>query len=55
MARAMDAAGVDRVVVSDHLVFGENLDAYGDPRSAERKVAGSRRVRTAIGWSPLSS
>jgi probable F420-dependent oxidoreductase len=31
MACAMDAAGVDRVVVSDHLVFGENLDAYGNP------------------------
>lgn len=30
-ARAMDVAGVDRLVVSDHLVFGENLDAYGDP------------------------
>ena len=27
-AQAMDAAGVDRVVVSDHVVFGENLDAY---------------------------
>jgi probable F420-dependent oxidoreductase len=31
MARAMDAVGVDRVVVSDHLVFGENLDAYANP------------------------
>ncbi|OBA86270.1 LLM class F420-dependent oxidoreductase [Mycobacteriaceae bacterium 1482268.1] len=31
MARAMDEAGVDRVVVSEHLVFGENLDAYADP------------------------
>ena len=31
LARAMDAAGVDRLVVSDHLVFGENLDAYSDP------------------------
>jgi probable F420-dependent oxidoreductase len=31
LARAMDEAGVDRVVVADHLVFGENLDAYGDP------------------------
>jgi len=31
MTRAMDAAGVDRVVVSDHLVFGEHLDAYADP------------------------
>jgi len=30
-AQAMDAAGVDRVVVSDHVVFGENLDAYADP------------------------
>jgi probable F420-dependent oxidoreductase len=31
MTRAMDEVGVDRVVVSDHLVFGENLDAYSDP------------------------
>jgi len=31
MARAMDVAGVDRVVVSDHVVFGENLDAYAYP------------------------
>jgi probable F420-dependent oxidoreductase len=31
VARAMDAVGVDRVVVSDHVVFGENLDAYADP------------------------
>lgn len=28
-ARAADASGIDRVVVSDHVVFGENLDAYG--------------------------
>lgn len=31
LARIMDAVGVDRVVVSDHLVFGENLDAYANP------------------------
>jgi probable F420-dependent oxidoreductase len=31
-AQAMDVAGIDRVVVSDHVVFGENFDAYGDPR-----------------------
>ena len=31
VAGAMDDAGVDRVVVSDHVVFGENLDAYADP------------------------
>lgn len=30
-AQAMDTAGVDRVVVSDHVVFGENLNAYADP------------------------
>ena len=30
-ARAADAAGVDRLVVSDHVVFGERLDEYGRP------------------------
>jgi probable F420-dependent oxidoreductase len=30
-ARAADLAGVDRLVVSDHVVFGEHLDAYGQP------------------------
>jgi probable F420-dependent oxidoreductase len=30
-ARAADRAGVDRVVVSDHVVFGENLEAYAQP------------------------
>ena len=33
LARAADEAGVDRVVVSDHVVFGENLDAYAQPES----------------------
>jgi probable F420-dependent oxidoreductase len=32
-ARAADAAGVDRVLVSDHVVFGEHLEAYGRPES----------------------
>jgi probable F420-dependent oxidoreductase len=31
IARAADAAGVDRLVMSDHIVFGEHLDAYQDP------------------------
>ena len=31
-ARLLDAAGVDRLVVSDHVVFGENLEAYSDPK-----------------------
>lgn len=30
-ALAADAAGVDRVLVSDHIAFGEDLSAYGDP------------------------
>ncbi|HEV7850373.1 MAG TPA: LLM class flavin-dependent oxidoreductase, partial [Mycobacterium sp.] len=41
MACAMDAAGVDRVVVSDHLAFGEDLDAYGNP--AVGGTAGGRQ------------
>jgi probable F420-dependent oxidoreductase len=31
LARAADDAGIDRVVVSDHVVFGEDLDAYSRP------------------------
>lgn len=41
LGQVMDAAGVDRVVVSDHVVFGENLDAYGDP--ALGGIAGGRQ------------
>jgi probable F420-dependent oxidoreductase len=29
--RAADEAGIDRVVVSDHVVYGENLEAYSRP------------------------
>lgn len=29
---AADAAGIDRIVVSDHVAYGENLEAYGDPK-----------------------
>jgi probable F420-dependent oxidoreductase len=32
-ARAADAAGVDRVLLSDHVVFGEHMEAYGRPAS----------------------
>jgi probable F420-dependent oxidoreductase len=31
VARAADEAGIDRLVVSDHVVFGENMEAYGRP------------------------
>jgi probable F420-dependent oxidoreductase len=30
-ARLYDRVGVDRLVISDHVVFGEQLDAYGNP------------------------
>jgi probable F420-dependent oxidoreductase len=30
-ARLLDRVGVDRLLVSDHVVFGEHLDAYGRP------------------------
>src|SRR5438477_973999 len=30
-ARAADEAGIDRLFVSDHVVFGEHIDAYGRP------------------------
>ncbi len=33
LARAADRAGLDRVVVADHIVYGENLEAYGDPKT----------------------
>jgi probable F420-dependent oxidoreductase len=33
LARAADEAGIDRVVVSDHVVLGENLEAYGHPET----------------------
>jgi probable F420-dependent oxidoreductase len=33
VARAADAAGIDRLLVSDHVVFGEDLEAYGRPES----------------------
>jgi probable F420-dependent oxidoreductase len=32
-ARSADAAGVDRLVVSDHVVFGEHLEEYGRPEA----------------------
>jgi probable F420-dependent oxidoreductase len=33
VARAADDVGIDRLVVSDHVVFGENLEAYGQPET----------------------
>ncbi|HWF21980.1 MAG TPA: TIGR03619 family F420-dependent LLM class oxidoreductase [Acidimicrobiales bacterium] len=40
-AQAADQAGVDRLAVSDHVVFGENLEAYGD--STVGGIAGGKQ------------
>jgi probable F420-dependent oxidoreductase len=44
LAVAADRAGVDRVVVSEHVAFGENLDAYADP-----SIGGQRNGRQPTG------
>ena len=31
-ARGADAAGIDRLVVSDHVILGEQLEKYADPK-----------------------
>jgi probable F420-dependent oxidoreductase len=41
LAKTMDAAGIDRVVVSDHVVFGETPEAYADPSAGG--IAGGRQ------------
>jgi probable F420-dependent oxidoreductase len=43
-ARAADAAGFDRLVLSDHVVFGEHMDAYADPA-----LGGSKNGRQPTG------
>ncbi len=43
-ARMYDRVGIDKVVLSDHVVFGEQLDAYGRP-----EVGGQRGGRQPTG------
>ena len=43
-ARCYDRAGIDRLVISDHVVFGEQLDAYGHP-----EIGGQRGGRQPTG------
>jgi len=40
-ARVLDVGGIDRLVVSDHVVFGEHLDEYGRPEIGG--LAGARQ------------
>jgi probable F420-dependent oxidoreductase len=43
-ARLYDRVGIDRLVVSDHVVFGEDLDAYSRP-----EIGGARGGRQPTG------
>ena len=43
-ARLYDRVGIDRLVVSDHVVFGEQLDAYARP-----ELGGSRGGKQPTG------
>ncbi|MDG4669220.1 hypothetical protein [Mycobacterium sp. 236(2023)] len=45
LARAMDTAGIDRLVVSDRVVFDKKLAAYADP--SEGGQAGGRNPRAS--------
>jgi probable F420-dependent oxidoreductase len=48
-ARAADSAGVDRIVLSgEHVVFGENLEAYGRPELGGRE--GGRQMTGPDGY-----
>ena len=37
LARAADSAGIDKLTASDHVVFGEQLDDYGNPSAGGRE------------------
>lgn len=47
LARSADDAGIDRIAVSDHVVFGEHLAAYGDPSLGG--TSGGKQPTTADG------
>ena len=48
-ARAADVAGIDRIVVSDHVAYGENLEAYGDPKKGG-SVGGKQPTDSDGNW-----
>lgn len=47
LAQLADETGIDRIVVSDHVVFGEHLEAYADPSLGG--TAGGRQPTDADG------
>ena len=46
---AADEAGIDRVVVSDHVAYGEDLEAYGDPKKGG-SVGGKQPTDSDGNW-----
>lgn len=44
LAIAADVAGVDRIAISEHVAFGENLEAYADP-----SIGGQRNGKQPTG------
>ncbi len=50
-AQRADRAGFDRLAVSDHVAFGEDLEAYGDPATGGTRAARNRPARTERGSS----
>ena len=48
LAESADEAGIDRVVVSDHVVFGDDLEAYADPRIGG--IEGGKQPTGPDGW-----
>lgn len=48
LAESADEAGIDRVVVSDHVVFGNDLEAYADPRIGG--IEGGQQPTGPDGW-----
>lgn len=48
LAENADAAGIDRVVVSDHVVFGNDLEAYADPSIGG--IEGGKQPTGPDGW-----
>ena len=48
LAVVADELGVDRVLVSDHVLFGNALDAYADPKNGG--IEGGRQPTGPDGW-----
>ena len=49
--RAADEAGIDRVILSEHVVLGERLENYARPELGGIRGGSSRRDLTVPGWS----